>query len=140
MAVSSSRPHPLALPGRLPAGPPRPPPSSHWRPVWPLALAITVLGGGCRNSTCQELAEAYHGVALKAGPCLEQPPLPALDVDRCERNQQACGARDLEQLEDQAACYRRLATCQPEDKDAFLQGLTRCDDRFPSNACEAAIF
>ena len=140
MAVSTSRPHPLPLPGRLPAGPPRPPSSSNWRPVWPLAFAIMALGGGCRNSTCQELADAYTDVAHKARPCLEQPPLPAFDRERCERNQQACAAEDLEQLDDQAACYRRLATCQPDGKDAFLQGLTRCDNQFPSNACEAAIF
>jgi hypothetical protein len=96
--------------------------------------------GGCRGSTCEELARAYASVARKAQSCLDQSPLPALDPDHCEQHRAACDAEDLEQLDDQVECYQRLGTCQADQKDAFLEDITRCDDRAPSNACEAAIF
>ncbi|WP_143177701.1 hypothetical protein [Cystobacter ferrugineus] len=96
--------------------------------------------GGCRGSTCQELAEVYAAVEHKARPCLDHSPLPAFDPAHCEQHQTACDAEDLARLDDQVECYQRLDTCQADKKDAFLDNITRCDDRAPSNTCEAAIF
>ncbi|WNG24521.1 hypothetical protein F0U62_11190 [Cystobacter fuscus] len=107
--------------------------------VWPLLLTVALLGG-CRGSTCQELADAYAAVERKAQPCLAQSPLPAFDPNHCEQHRAACDAEDLEQLDEQVECYQRLGTCQADKKDAFLENITRCDDRAPSNTCEAAIF
>lgn len=107
--------------------------------VWPLLLTVALLGG-CRGSSCQELADAYAAVERKSQPCLAQSPLPAFDPNHCEQHQAACDAEDLEQLDEQVKCYQRLDTCQADKKDTFLEGITRCDDRAPSNTCEAAIF
>ncbi|WP_155893397.1 hypothetical protein [Cystobacter fuscus] len=114
----------------------RPAPPS---PAWPLLLTVVLLGG-CRGSTCQELARAYAAVERKAQRCLDHSPLPAFDPEHCEQHQAACDAEDLGQLDEQVECYQRLDTCQADEKDSFLEGITRCDDRAPSNACEAAIF
>jgi hypothetical protein len=108
-------------------------------PAWPLLLAVALLGG-CRGSTCEELARVYASVGRKAQPCLDHSPLPAIDPEHCEQHRAACDAEDLEQLDDQVECYQRLDTCQADQKEAFLEDITRCDDRAPSNACEAAIF
>jgi hypothetical protein len=103
-------------------------------------VALICVLGGCRGSTCQELAEAYAAVERKAQPCLDQSPLPAFDAKHCEQHQAACDAEDLTRLADQVECYQRLGSCQVDKKDAFLEDITRCDDRAPSNTCEAAIF
>src|SRR5688572_10906639 len=109
--------------------------------AWMLAtVAAGVLLAGCRSTACQELAGAYAEADQKAQPCMERAPLPAFEPDRCERNLQACTGQDLPRLEAQVECYQQLDTCQPEQKAAFLQSLTDCDNLAISNACEAAIF
>ena len=66
--------------------------------------------------------------------------LPAFEASRRAQNLGACDEKDRTRLEAQRECYARLDTCQPDQKDAFLQGLTACDGLSVSNACEAAIF
>jgi hypothetical protein len=71
---------------------------------------------------------------------MERAPLPPFDPARCEQNLPKCGGKDLDRLESQIQCYRKLGTCQPEEKASFLQGITDCDSYALSNGCEAAIF
>jgi hypothetical protein len=108
---------------------------------WMLAtVAVVPLLAGCRNTTCQDLAEVYAEVAQKSRPCLDSAPLPAFDPNRCEQNLQQCAGNDLEQLETQVECYQELDTCRPEQKASFLDAVTLCDNHVISNPCEAAIF
>ncbi|WP_257461393.1 hypothetical protein [Archangium lipolyticum] len=108
---------------------------------WVLApLAAAVWLAGCRSTTCADLAAAYADVDQKARPCMERAPLPSLDPNRCEQNLHACADEDVTTLESQVRCYQRLGTCQPGQKEAFLQDISRCDSRALSNPCEAAIF
>jgi hypothetical protein len=104
-------------------------------------LGAVVLLNGCRSTAeCEDLAAAYADVAHKSLPCLEHAPLPPFDADRCAQNLDKCESTDLERLDKQIHCYQQLAICQPEEKAAFLQGITHCDSFVLSNGCEAAIF
>ncbi len=108
---------------------------------WMLApLAAAAVLGGCRGTACEDLAAAYAEVDRKSQPCVERAPLPAFDPARCEQNLQQCGGTDLEQLEAQVKCYKRLGTCQPEKQTSFFQAISACDSNAVSNPCEAAIF
>jgi len=108
--------------------------------AWMLACLAAVSLGGCRNTLCAQLADAYSAVDQKARPCLEQTPLPAFNEAHCESQFEACGTEDQDQLRAQLECYERLDTCAPDQQAAFLQEMTRCDEHAPSNACEAALF
>lgn len=102
--------------------------------------ALVFLLGGCQAGTCADFARTATAVAQKSAPCLERSPLPGFDAARCEQNLAACSDADVRQLEAQRACYDALETCQPDQKDAFLQALTTCDSHPLSNPCEAALF
>ncbi|WP_309892877.1 hypothetical protein [Archangium sp.] len=109
--------------------------------AWMLATVASVaLLAGCRNTTCQDLAEVYADVDKKSRPCLDGAPLAAFDASRCEQNLQQCEGDDLQQLDYQVDCYQKLAACQPEQKASFLEAVSDCDNHFISNTCEAAIF
>ncbi len=103
-------------------------------------LALLVGLGGCRSQVCEDFASARAAVTVKAAACVDQVPLPPFDAERCELNHPACTDEDLRRLDVQARCYAQLSTCQPEQKETFLQGLTECDNNVLSNGCEAAIF
>jgi hypothetical protein len=109
--------------------------------AWMLAtLASVALLTGCRNTTCQDLAEVYADVDKKSRPCLDGAPLAAFDPNRCEQNLQQCGEDDLEQLDYQVHCYESLDACKPEQKASFLEAVSDCDNFVISNTCEGAIF
>ena len=109
--------------------------------AWMLATVASVaLLAGCRNTTCQDLAEVYADVDKKSRPCMEGAPLAAFDASHCEQNLLRCEEDDLEQLDYQVHCYQQLDACQPEQKASFLEAVSDCDNHFISNTCEAAIF
>ncbi len=108
---------------------------------WMLAtLASVALLTGCRNNTCQDLAEVYADVDKKSRPCLDKAPLAAFDASRCEQNLPQCEEDDLEQLDYQVHCYESLDACKPEQKASFLEAVSDCDNFVISNTCEGAIF
>jgi hypothetical protein len=89
--------------------------------AWMLATVASVaLLAGCRNTTCQDLAEVYADVDKKSRPCMEGAPLAAFDASHCEQNLPRCEEDDLEQLDYQVHCYQQLDACQPEQKASFL--------------------
>jgi hypothetical protein len=112
-------------------------PPFRWRPNTLLATTLLL---GCQDTVCADLAAAYAGVGLKSQPCLERAPLPAFNPEQCEAHLQACGPKDREQLDAQIQCYQKLGTCEPGNKEVFLQDITECDGHALSNPCEAAIF
>jgi hypothetical protein len=108
---------------------------------WMLAVVVAVaVLAGCRSTACRDLAKAYADMERKTQPCMEHAPLPALDPSRCEQNLDKCAWDDLDQLEAQVECYQALGTCKPEQKAAYLEAISACDNHVLSNTCEAAIY
>ena len=108
--------------------------------AWILACLAAGILGGCRDTLCAEIADAYAQVDQKARPCVARAPLPAFTAASCERQSEACDEQDRERLQAQLDCYARLETCVPDQRDAFLDAMARCDGAAPSNACEAALY